>query len=76
MRHRFEPILAPDESWMVFDIHLGGPAELDGRSLIGLPASECGEIARRMNREHVEETSCGEAGCLDPCKQEQLRWKN
>jgi hypothetical protein len=52
MRHRFEPILAPDESWMVFDILLGTPAERDGRSLTGLAPDECGELARRMNLEH------------------------
>lgn len=49
MKHRYEPMLAPDESWMVFDILLSMPAELDGRCLIGLGPGECGELARRMN---------------------------
>ena len=51
MRQRYEPILAPDESWMVFDIVAGRPAEFDGHSLIGLAADECGELARSLNRE-------------------------
>jgi hypothetical protein len=54
MPHRFEPVLSVDDSWMVFDIVAGRPAERDGRVLIGLPAAECGELARHMNRAERE----------------------
>ena len=75
MRHRFEAILAPDERWMVFDILLGRPAELDGRSLIGLPARECGEITRRMNLEQRADAG-REDGSVAACKQGQLQCKS
>lgn len=69
MTHRYEPILVPGESWMVFDIHLGVPAEMDGRSLIGLAPEECGRLARRMNREH---RAAGSA----PGPKEAMSWRS
>ena len=54
MQHRYEPILSVDDSWMVFDVLTGNPAERDGRVLIGLAAAECGELARHMNSAEQE----------------------
>lgn len=50
MRHRYEPILCIDESWMVFDLETSQPVEEGERVLIGLSASECGDLVQRLNR--------------------------
>jgi hypothetical protein len=76
MKHRYEPILAPDESWMVFDVRTGRPAERDGRVLIGLPPAECGELARHMNRAGQDAARARGAGEEDRKREEQEPWKN
>ena len=49
MRDRYEPILCIDESWMVFDLKTGEPAQQGDRILIGLSAGECGRLLRQLN---------------------------
>lgn len=49
MRHRYEPILCIDESWMVFDLETGQPAQQGDRVLMGLSAKECGRLLRHLN---------------------------
>jgi hypothetical protein len=46
---RFEAILAPDESWMIFDLITGMPAEIDGQALIGLDRQAAAELAQEAN---------------------------
>jgi hypothetical protein len=46
---RFEAILAPDDSWMIFDLITGIPAEIDGHALIGLDRQAASALERGLN---------------------------
>lgn len=45
----FVAILAPDESWSVFDCRSDHPAETAGRCLLGLSREEAATTARRRS---------------------------
>ena len=53
MRHRFEIEKEPTDTWAVFDTVDDVPAELDGRTLIGLSHEQAGLALFRLNVQNL-----------------------
>ncbi len=51
MHQRFEVVKEPTDTWAVFDTVLDVPAELNGRTLIGLSQDEANRSLVRLNFE-------------------------
>ena len=51
MHQRFEVVKEPTDTWAVFDIVLNVPAEIRGRTLIGLSLEEANRSLLRLNFE-------------------------
>lgn len=51
MKHKYERILEPTDTWAIFEIASGEPASIDDRLLIGLTESEADELLATLNAE-------------------------
>lgn len=49
MKHRYERILEPTDSWAIFDTTTGEPAMIETRLLIGLTEEEADALLAILN---------------------------
>ncbi|MBV2142584.1 hypothetical protein KUG47_03605 [Falsochrobactrum sp. TDYN1] len=51
MKHKYERVLEPTDTWAIFEIETGEPASIGDRLLIGLDESEADKLLATLNAE-------------------------